>query len=165
MMWQLTLSFKQKKIERNRPCGRVAITDFVHRLSLISVGIAVDAVGARVRAAMRATSLRPGFWGSLTPAVRYHSRVQSNNEYNSIRRHSLPSRKGKSTSHYEAKIFHDDTSATLPVFPYTTTFRWRSQHVRNPRKKESGRPRQTSSRTDRLFVRLNGADSTLNRVD
>ena len=36
MMWQITLSLKQKKIERDRRCGRVTTTVFARRLHLIS---------------------------------------------------------------------------------------------------------------------------------
>lgn len=72
--------------------------------------------------------------------------------------------KGKVNAYLELGFSVRGASRAVGV-PYTTVCRWRSENFRLTRKKGSGRPRKTSSRTDRLIVRLVRADPTLSLTE
>ena len=73
-------------------------------------------------------------------------------------------RKGRLSAYLELGFSLRSASRAIEI-PYTTANRWCSQNFRLTRKEGSGRPRKTSSRTDRLIVRLAKADPTLSLTE
>ena len=141
------MSTEQKKLERDRRCGRVTITDYVHRLCLI---LCTSDAPCTIGGDQRVCFVAAGIWRLRVnqQADGYAcSRLMNTMASNRFTRGVQRSIEEQSHAYHELRIALQSAGGFRNIF-------------RLPKNKGSCRLRKRSSRTDRQIVRLVRADST-----